>query len=115
MDLIGEEIKDFIRDALKPIIKDIGAKFREFDERLSLLEQEISQIKEQLNFSSSDKQIPNLSILESSKQKDNSHLIPNNQTPSFSGRKEEEKIIQQPKKPSEIKDLLEALKVIDNL
>ena len=116
MDLIKEEMKNFIREALKPIIEDIGSKFREFDKRLLILEKEISQIKEQLNLSSSNIQIPDVSVLESSNQKSDTQITPTKQLTSFLGKKEDEKMIAQPlKKPSEIKDLLDALKVIDNL
>ncbi|WP_455143463.1 hypothetical protein [Candidatus Hodarchaeum mangrovi] len=115
MDLIEEKMKNFVKEALKLVIKDIGTKFKDFNDRLSSLEQEMNQIKEQLNSLTSDKQIPDISVLESTKKENNSQISPNIQISEFLGKKEGEKIVQSSKKTSEIKDLLEALKVIDNL
>lgn len=115
MDLIEEKMKNFVRETFELILKDIETKFKDFDERLSSLEQEINDIKKQMKFSPSDKQIPDLRILESTKQEKTPQIIPSTQTKDILEAKEEINIIQSPKKSSDNKELLEALKVIDDL
>ncbi|MHA1214611.1 MAG: hypothetical protein ACTSR2_03865 [Candidatus Hodarchaeales archaeon] len=114
MTITDEEVKEIIMNVLHRFAKNLGEKLRTLNSRIDKLEYEISEINKKIDSLSTKEtteKIPDVSILTTNKK-----ITHDRKIPEFETRTEAIKTTAQIKtKSADEKELLEALKIIENL
>ncbi|MHA1972236.1 MAG: hypothetical protein ACTSW1_04540 [Candidatus Hodarchaeales archaeon] len=114
MTITDEEVKEIIMNVLHRFAKDLGEKLRALNSRIDKLEHEISEVNKRIDAISTRKtgeQIPDVSILTT-----NIKTPHNTELPKIKPKTEVIKATTQIKaKSADEKELLDALKIIENL